>query len=236
VAMNNKLRIKRLLVIPARGNSKRIKNKNIKHFFNKPIIYYILDNAKKSNLFSKIHVSTDSKKIARVVKKKISVDFYRPKFLSTDKVPIIKVLQYVLNKYEDYDLKFDEIWCALPCSPLINVDDLVNISNELIKKKKPLITVSKFPCPIEWALKIKKSKLVPVNKKKLLLNSKYFCNKYFDTGQISAFQITEFKKIKNNHSITSCYPYILPPEKSVDVDDITDWKLSKILYKGLKAI
>ena len=40
----------RLLVIPAKGNSKRIKNKNIKFFFNKPIIYYILETAIKSKL------------------------------------------------------------------------------------------------------------------------------------------------------------------------------------------
>ena len=50
----------RLLVIPAKGNSKRIKNKNIKFFFNKPIIYYILETAIKSKLFSKIHVSQKS--------------------------------------------------------------------------------------------------------------------------------------------------------------------------------
>ena len=231
--MNNKTR--RLLIIPARGNSKRIKNKNIKLFFNKPIIFYILDNAKKSKLFTKIHVSTDSKKIAKVVMKKISIDFYRPKFLSTDKVPIIKVLQFVLKKYEESSLQFDEIWWALPCSPLINTAELINISKKLLKIKKPLITVSKFPCPIEWALKMKKSKLIHINKKKLLLNSQYFSHKYFDTGQVGAFQINKFKKIKNNNLITSCYGYTLPLEKSVDIDDLTDWKLAEILYKGLKS-
>jgi N-acylneuraminate cytidylyltransferase len=231
--MNNKK--KRLLIIPARGNSKRIKNKNIKFFFNKPIIYYILNNAKKSGLFAKIHVSTDSKKIARVVKKKIPIDFYRPKILATDKVSIIRVLQFVLKKYEELGLQFDEIWCALPCSPLIDAVDLINISKKLFKIKKPLLTVSKFPCPIEWALTIKKSKLIPDNKKNLLINSQCFSNKYFDTGQIAAFPINKFKKIKNNNLTSSCHGYILPPEKSVDIDDITDWKLAEILYKGLKS-
>ena len=53
---------KRLLIIPAKGYSKRIKEKNIKKFFGKPVISYILNNAKKSNLFNIIHVSTESKK------------------------------------------------------------------------------------------------------------------------------------------------------------------------------
>ena len=54
--------IKRLAIIPARGGSKRIKNKNLKNFFGKPLIYYSILAAKKSKIFSEIHVSTDSKK------------------------------------------------------------------------------------------------------------------------------------------------------------------------------
>ena len=53
---------KRLLIIPAKGYSKRIKEKNIKKFHGKPIISYTLSTAKKSKLFKKIHVSTESKK------------------------------------------------------------------------------------------------------------------------------------------------------------------------------
>ena len=69
----------------------------------------------------------------------------------------------------------------------------------------------------------------------LLINSQCFSNKYFDTGQIAAFPINKFKKIRNNNLTSSCHGYILPPEKSVDIDDITDWKLAEILYKGLKS-
>jgi|694.fasta_scaffold06345_15 pseudaminic acid cytidylyltransferase len=226
----------RLLVIPARGNSKRIKNKNIKFFFNKPIIYYILETAIKSKLFSKIHVSTESTKIVKVVEKKIPVDFYRPKILSTSKVPLVKVLRFVLKKYEELGSKFDEIWCILPCSPLIDVRDLKNISKKLFKIKKPLITVCRFPCPIEWAMKVKKSKLVPLSKKKLLMNSQCFSHKYYDTGQISASLVKDFKKIKKNEIMSSFHAYFMPPEKSVDIDYKEDWNFAKILYKGLKYI
>ena len=60
------MKIKRLLIIPARSGSKRIKNKNIKNFVGKPIIYYPINTAIKSKLFTKIHVSTDSKKISKL--------------------------------------------------------------------------------------------------------------------------------------------------------------------------
>ncbi len=52
----------------ARGGSKRIKNKNIINFFSKPIIYYPLKEAKKSKIFSKIHISTESIKIKKKIK------------------------------------------------------------------------------------------------------------------------------------------------------------------------
>ena len=61
--------MKSICIIPARGGSKRIKNKNIKNFFDKPLIYYSIKAAIKSNIFDKIIVSTDSKKIASIAKK-----------------------------------------------------------------------------------------------------------------------------------------------------------------------
>ena len=60
---------KRLVVIPARGGSKRIKLKNLKKILNKPLIDYALDSAVKSKIFSKIHVSSDSEKILNHAKR-----------------------------------------------------------------------------------------------------------------------------------------------------------------------
>ena len=67
-------------IIPARSGSKRIKNKNIKKFFGKPLIYYSIKLALKNKKFNKVIVSTDSKKIARIAKKLgASVPFLRSK-------------------------------------------------------------------------------------------------------------------------------------------------------------
>ena len=55
-----------IAIIPARGGSKRIKNKNIKNFLSKPILYWALKALQKSNLFNRIIVSTDSLKIKKM--------------------------------------------------------------------------------------------------------------------------------------------------------------------------
>ena len=57
--------MKRLLIIPARLGSRRIKDKNIKLFYGKPIIYYSINIAKKSKLFNTTHVSAESPKIKK---------------------------------------------------------------------------------------------------------------------------------------------------------------------------
>ena len=57
-----------LALIPARGGSKRIANKNIKSFAGKPIIGWTIEKAFKTKLFKSVIVSTDDKKIAEVSK------------------------------------------------------------------------------------------------------------------------------------------------------------------------
>ncbi len=55
-----------IALIPARSGSKGIKNKNIKHLGNKPLIGLAIEQCFKSNVFSKVYVSTDSKKRGHV--------------------------------------------------------------------------------------------------------------------------------------------------------------------------
>ena len=91
---------KRLAIIPARGGSKRIPKKNIRKFCGKPIISYILDTAKKSGLFAKIHVSTDSDEIYNYLSEiEFKPDFKRPKNLSGDHTKIIEVMKFVFKEY-----------------------------------------------------------------------------------------------------------------------------------------
>ena len=84
-------------VIPARGGSKRIKNKNIIIFNKKPLIYYSINVAKKSNLFKKIIVSTDSDKIKYLSEKfGAIVPFKRQKNISNDILNVLPILNPLL--------------------------------------------------------------------------------------------------------------------------------------------
>ena len=80
---------RRIAVIPARGGSKRIPDKNVRDFCGRPMIAYTLEMAKKSDLFDLIHVSTDSQRIIQAVEKLgFPVDFERPRDLADTHIPI----------------------------------------------------------------------------------------------------------------------------------------------------
>ena len=144
--------VKRIAIIPARGGSKRIKNKNIKLFYGKPLIGHTLNVLKKSKLFNKIHVSTDSKKIRSVVEKyKINIDFMRNKKISRDKSPVSKVIKFVLNEYKKINQQFDEVWLVFATNPFIK-EKYLNEANKLYlknKKKYSIISVTKYNYPNE---------------------------------------------------------------------------------------
>ena len=226
--------IKRLAIIPARGGSKRIKNKNIKKFKKKPIIYYTINSAVKSKLFNKIHVSTESNLIKKIVeKKKINIDFMRTKKLSKDKTPLFEVYKYVVTEYKKIGFVFDEIWSIMPCAPNLNAKDLKRISifYKKLKIKKPLLSISKYKVPIEWAYTInKKGELTSLSRKSQLLRSQDIEDKYYDAGQ---FYIYPGKKLLKLNFIKKNYNYIgykLPFRKSIDIDDIEDWKIAEKLH------
>ena len=93
---------KNVCVIPARGGSKRIKDKNIRDFCGKPIIGWIIEKAKESKCFDEIYVSTDSQRIKQVAERfGATVPFLRPKNLSGDKLGTGPVVEHLIRYLEE---------------------------------------------------------------------------------------------------------------------------------------
>ena len=220
---------KRILVIPARLNSVRIKNKNIKKFFGKPIIYYSIKAALKSKIFDEIHVSTENEKIKKIVEKySVKVKFLRNKNLSNHKTKLIDVFKFVFSKYKKLNIIFDELWYLTPCSPMITSKDLINAKNFFNKKKSnSMLAISEYSPPIQWALKEKNHYLSPIKKKYFSLRSQDLKKTYFDTGTFGAFK----KEIFLNNKKESFTGFKLSKFKGIDIDTMEDWILAKKIFK-----
>lgn len=84
-------------IIPARGGSKRLKDKNIIPLLGKPLISYAIRHAKKSKLLNRVVCSTNSNKIAKVAKKYSCEVIKRPGYLAGDKSMLDDALIHAIN-------------------------------------------------------------------------------------------------------------------------------------------
>ena len=226
----------RLAIIPARGGSKRIKNKNIKLFYNKPIIYWSIKAAKESKLFDKIIVSTDSLKIARISKKYgAEVPFIRPKIFSNDKVNTFKVVKHALKWHEERNIHFDYTCCIYPTAPFVTSKLIKRSFNVLLKRKKFFaFTAGLFSHPIHRGFNINKNNVIkaiwPNNEKK---RSQDFKAVYHDIGQIYWGTNEAFIKEKKLFSKNSV-PILLPKFLCHDIDNYEDWINAELMFKFIK--
>ncbi len=90
-------------MIPARGGSKRLKNKNIHLIAGKPSISYAINACKKSKYIDEVYVSTEDEKIAKIAKEYKAKVLERPKELAEDHVPTQDILKHFANTIPEFD-------------------------------------------------------------------------------------------------------------------------------------
>jgi pseudaminic acid cytidylyltransferase len=224
-----------IAILPARGGSKRIKSKNIIDFCGEPIIAYALEDVKKSQLFDKIHVSTDSTEIKNIVEfLGYPVDFMRPSELAGDLVGTIPVLQWVLEKYLSRSEKFNIIFNIMPAAPFLKPNDLIEAYELFLQhnKKYPLHVVSESPVPIEWAYRRdEEGMLEPIQPGAYAIRSQDLEKAYYETGPFSIFHVSHL--ISNDPVRDEGFiSYVMPRDRAIDIDDYQDLKFAEKLFLG----
>lgn len=186
-------------IIPARGNSKGIKNKNLKLINGKPLIYYTIKRAKKSKLISDLIGSTDSKKIKEYfINYGLEVPFNRPNKLARDRSNIIDTLIYSIEKMELIkNIKYDYVCLLQPTSPLRKKNEIDNAIKKIIKHKADtFLSLSRVDDPHPYKLmKIKNNKLYFFKKNFKGTTNRQMMPKFFKpTGNIYIINRDTLKK------------------------------------------
>lgn len=229
--------MKNLCVIPARSGSKRIANKNIKNFYDRPIISWSIQLAIESKLFENVIVSTDSQEIATIsTLSGAEVPFLRPAELSDDHTTTLDVVQHAIKNFEKAFYLPDFVCCLYPTTPLLRVQDLTK-SFEILKARDDQSlfcqAVAEFPSDIQRALTVGKDfKLHQVDKKQEFFRSQDLEKHFYDAGQ---FYWGYSKNWLEKNSIReSSLAYILPKWTSVDINSESDWEQAELLFELLR--
>lgn len=231
--MSNLLEL--LAIIPARGGSKGIPRKNIKLLNGRPLIHYTIEAALESKCVQDIIVSTDDEEIAAVSKATgINIPYLRPGHLATDVSKTIDVIQYEINLFEDKNnCVVQNVILLQPTSPLRNsfdIDQAYSIYKE--KKADSLQSVTTASVHPYLLRKIEEGLLVPfMNGFEDNLRRQDVSTAYQLNGAIYIFR----RELLNTNSTligTKNYPYIMPPNRSIDIDDIMDFKFAEALLNN----
>lgn len=229
--------MKVLCTICARGNSQGLKSKNIKKINGFPLIKYTIDHAIKSKLFEDILVSTDNKKIASLSKKfgiKNIID--RPKKLASNTAGKLSSIKHALKILElKSGKKYDVVIDLDVTSPLRNVSDIHKAYKTFTKHKASTLlsaTPSRKNPYFNQVLKTKSGiKLVKPSKK-------YFrrqdAPKVYDLNA-SIYIFRRSSLIKSNTIYTkNSFIYLMPEERSIDIDNLNDFHFVEYLMKKRK--
>jgi len=218
-------------IILAKSFSKRVPNKNFRKFNGKPMIHWTIDAAKKSKVFDKIIIATDSDEIIKKFKKYNLEFIKRPKELNKEKYGVDEVMKYCLSYLSE---KVEYACCLYACSPLISYQDIKNSFSKIkAKKYKYIFAASNFSHPVERSFKVDNGEIKMISKKFFNTSSKFFTETYHDTGYFYWAKADTWKNEFLSYSSKSSFIKI-PNWRAQDLDTLDDLKKVDLIFKSLK--
>lgn len=238
--MQNGIMNKRILaVITARGGSKGVPRKNIKKLGRKPLIVYTINVAKGSRLISNLIVSTDDREIADVAKKNgADTPFIRPAELAGDTVGHVDVMKHAVGFMEErLGIFFDYVVILQPTSPFRLVEDIDETLRVLMESDADS-GVSMTELDGDHPVKVKKmegNQVLPyclpesegVRRQDLPKAYKRSSAVYAVKRNV----LMEQGMIFGNSTVG----YVVPTERSIDIDTEYDWLRAEYMLKKLQS-
>ena len=221
-----------IAIIPARGGSKGLPGKNIRKMCGKPLIAYTIECALKSKYIDRVIVSTDDDEIARIsLKFGAEVAFMRPSHLASDTVLAVENYLYTIDRIEkEENVIIDRFIVLQPTSPLRSVED-IDCAVELFKKKNAdsVVSYTKEEHPIYWHKNIDNdNRLINIFDDKIV-NRQELRTTYYPNGAIYIFKSSLIRNKK--YYTDNSFAYVMPRDRSVDIDFLEDFLYAEYLLK-----
>ena len=216
-----------LAVITARGGSKGVPRKNVLELCGKPLIAWTIEAAQKSNYIDRLIVSTEDEEIADISRSYgADVPFIRPAELAMDDTPALAAVLHALEQLPGYE----NILLLQPTSPLRTAEDIDGIV-DFCKQRNAPVAVSvcesskhpnwMFTCGVD-------ERLSPFTNDPIALNRQELPKIYSVNGSLY-YARTKWIEQSRGFYTPETLGYIMPNERSVDIDSPLDWKWAEFL-------
>lgn len=219
-----------LALIPARGGSKGIKNKNIREVGGKPLIAYSIASALESSCFEDVVISTDSADIAAIAEKYgAQVPFMRPAILAEDISKTEDAIVHAVETLAKNGKHYDILVLLQPTSPLRDSQDILDAVNLFIDRKisslasvTPVIEHPLFMRTADETGRMKRILDLPSNVRRQDLDPYYIVN--------GAIYINHIKDITPSWAANDNeYAFVMSKEHSLDINEMSDLKMAERL-------
>lgn len=223
--------MKPLIVIPARGGSKGIPRKNIKHLGGRPLIYYAIDGARSVAGDADICVTTDDAEIIDMVRAYgLDVPFVRPDYLAADNMGTYEVLLHALYYYEKIGRKYDTIVLLQPTSPFRRPDDIRGAMNEYTPELDMVVTVKEAATnPYYNSYEEDKEGYLTISKGDGKYSRRQDVPEAWEYNGAVYVINAESLKAKNMSDFRRVRKYVMDSLHSLDLDTLLDWKIAELL-------
>lgn len=230
----------RIAIIPARGGSKRLPDKNIMDFFGRPMISWTIKAALESMLFDDVLVSTDSDRIAEISKKYgAQVPFLRNNY-ADDYSSVSEATLSALNQMEDFSgKKYNTVVQLMANCPIRNAQNIVNqIEQFELRGEASLLSGFKYGMFNPWwaHYRDEKNKLKKMHNDALNKRSQDLPELFCPSGATWISNANLLKSHKTFYSPNYDF-FEMTWQEAIDIDDMEDYKLAKaahiLLYENV---
>ena len=226
--------MKNIAIIPARSGSKGLPDKNIKPLNGKPLMVYSIEAALTSGCFDEVMVSTDSAEYASIAKRYgASVPFLRNPKTSTDVASSWDAVEEVIYGYRALGQVYDTFCLLQPTSPLRTAAD-IKAAYRLYEDESAFAVIS--VCEAEhsplWCGHLPANHEFIDFIKPEAMKRRQDVDRYYRLN--GAIYIVNIEMFKNDRELyhEGSFAYIMPQNRSVDIDTEIDFKLAEVLLKG----
>jgi CMP-N-acetylneuraminic acid synthetase len=219
--------LKTLGVIPARGGSKGIPRKNVRPIAGKPLMAWTIEAALRSASLEVVVVSTDDEETAEEARRwGAQVPFLRPSALAQDDTPGVDPVLHAL----DHLPGFDSVLLMQPTSPLRSAEDIdacVALARTL--DAVAVVSISEPGQHPYWMYRLGPDrKLQTLTDQPLTLRRQDLPPVYALNGALY-FGRADWLRRHRTFITADTVGYVMPPERSLDVDTRHDWQVAELL-------